>query len=151
MLKNMKSVKNKDFIESLPDLDSTFTNHPKQVNHHLSHLFNSVISNLGRAAKACLTANNTKMLEAPKKEINRSKYKHAPTDNRYNCKADSESHKFSIFIHFFNLSNNCKSVRRVLTHWRRPGRVHPAGPTIPYTENTFRGACNTHPPGIWIL
>jgi len=29
MLKNMKGVKNKEFFEALPDLDSTFTNHPK--------------------------------------------------------------------------------------------------------------------------
>ncbi|MBC3847034.1 hypothetical protein H8K90_11630 [Winogradskyella echinorum] len=56
MLKNMKGVKNKDFIESLPDLDSTFTNHPKintdsldikslEVHSLPNKLFNELIDN----------------------------------------------------------------------------------------------------------
>ena len=57
MLKNMKGVKNKDFIDALPDLDSTFTNHPKinsdslnlkslEVHSLSNELFNELLDNL---------------------------------------------------------------------------------------------------------
>lgn len=75
MLKNMKGVKNKDFIDSLPDLDSTFTNHPK-INTDSLNIKSLEVHSLSNKLFNELLDNSTSSYDRRWRKINR-KFKHS--------------------------------------------------------------------------
>ena len=75
MLKDMKSVKNKDFIDSVPDLDSTFTDHPK-INIDSLNIKSLEVHSLSNKSFKELLDNSTNSYGRRWRKINR-KFKHS--------------------------------------------------------------------------
>jgi hypothetical protein len=75
LLKSMKSVKNSDFIDSIPDLDSTFTNHPK-INTDSINIKSLEVRSLTNKSFNELLDNSTSSYVKRWRKINR-KFKHS--------------------------------------------------------------------------